>query len=217
MRPVASSPDPDNAAQGEAPRAERAGWLITAARGLVAMTVIARLLTPTDGAAVGETIWVAQLALLALVVWGIAVFRSGMVRFEFDWVDGAVVLLVAGQLVGAICVLATEGDKRAAVTMLWEWCGLGATFFLARRLLSEPAERRSLLLAVAAAAVSLSALGLWQHYFGYAESRREYEQLKSQYQALTDAGRPADPGAARDWERSLQRVHAELMRMNIPG
>ena len=218
MRPSPSSSDRSREPRGSpAAGPEPLGWLGALARGLVAMTVIVRLLTPTDGAVTGETIWVAQLALLALVVWGIALFRSGAIRLEFDWIDGAVGLLMAGQIVGALCVVATSGDKRAALTMLWEWCGLGATFFLARRLLSAPAERRSLLLAVAATAVSLSALGLWQHYFGYADSRREYETLKAQYQALVERGRPAEAAEASDWDRALQRVQAEFMRMNIPS
>ena len=216
-------PSPSSSYQSREPRgspaaeAEPLGWLGALARGLVAMTVIVRLLTPTDGAITGETIWVAQLGLLAVVVWGIALFRSGTIRLEFDWIDGAVGSLVAGQIVGALCVIATSGDKRAALTMLWEWCGLGATFFLARRILSAPAERRSLLLAVAATAVSLSALGLWQHYFGYADSRREYEKLKAQYEVLVERGRPAEVAEASDWDRALQRVQAEFMRMNIPS
>ena len=217
MRPVSSIEKIREPAESAGNATALRGWPVTVARGLLAMTVICRLLTPSDGAAAGETIWVAQLSLLACVVWGVALFRSGSFCLEFDWIDLAVLLLIAGQVVGGLVVVAGSGDQRAALTMLWEWCGLGATFFLARRLLVSPAERREMLLALAAAAVMLSALGLWQHYVGYAESRREYEAIKSEREALTRLGRPADPRTALEWDRSLQRVQAELARMNIPS
>ena len=57
--------------------------------------------------------WIAQLSLLALVVWAFAVYRAGMLRLTFDWVDGAVLLVVPGTHTGALVVVATSGDKRA--------------------------------------------------------------------------------------------------------
>jgi hypothetical protein len=192
------------------------GLLERVAAALLTAVIVCRLLTPTDGAVTGETIWIAQFALLVLPVWVFAVYRAGVLRLEFDWIDGAVLLLCLGHVSGALVVTATSGDKRAALNLLWEWCGVLATFFLLRRMAVTPAARRNLLLVVAAAAVSLSGLGVWQHYGGYAETRREYETIRLELQSLEREGRPSDPRAAAEWQRALQRVRAEFVRMNVP-
>src|SRR5258708_9742045 len=124
---------------GRPQRGRPGGWLDRLAKGLLAAVVVSRLLTPTDAAAAGETLWIAQFTLLALVVWSVAVYRAGIVRLQFDWVDGAVLLLCLGHVAGALVVIGTSGDKRAAASMLWEWCAVAATFFLMRRLLDTPA------------------------------------------------------------------------------
>jgi len=184
---------------------------------LLGAVVICRLLTPTDAAAVGETLWIAQLSLLALVVWAVAVYRSGGWRLQFHWADAAVLLLCLGHVAGALIVIATTGDKRASLNMLWEWCGAAATYFLLRWRLPTAPERRTLLLAVAASAVSLSGLGIWQHYGGFAESRQHYAQLKAEMQSLEESGRPADPRAAVEWERTLHDLRAQFVHMGLPG
>jgi hypothetical protein len=108
-------------------------------------------------------------------------------------------------------------DPRAALNLLWEWCGVAVTFFLMRRLVVTPADRRSLVLVVAATAISLSGLGIWQHYGGYSDSRRDYEKLKSEMASLEHGGRPSDSRAAVEWDRSTQRLRAEFVRMGVPG
>jgi hypothetical protein len=197
-------------------RAAPARWLDRATGGLLAAVIVCRLLTPTDAAAVGETIWIAQLALLALLVWVLAVHRSGVMRLCFGWVDGSVLLFCLGHIVGALVVVATDGDKRAALNMLWEWCGVGATYFLMRQMLTSPAARCSLLLVIAAAAVSLSGLGMWQHYRGFAGTRRDYDKTKAELESLERSGRPADSDAALNWDRAMQRVRADLVEMGVP-
>ncbi len=198
------------------PRAAPLSWLDRATGGLLTAVIVCRLLTPTDAAAVGETIWIAQLALLALLVWSLAGFRSGSMRVRFDWVDGSVLLFCLGPVASALVIVATDGDKRAALNMLWEWCGVGATYFLMRQMLTSTAARRSLLLVIAAAAVSLSGLGMWQHYRGFAGTRRDYDKTKAELESLERSGRPADFDAALDWDRAMQRVRADLVEMGVP-
>lgn len=183
---------------------------------LLAAVIIARLLTPTDGVITGETLWIAQFSLLVPLFWVFSVYRTGVLRLKFEWLDGAAALLCLGHIVGALVVVATAGDKRAALTMLWEWCGIAATFFLMRQLLASPAARQSMLLCVAATGVSLSGLGLWQHYGGFAETRREYESKKSELIVLERQGRPKAPEEAIDWDRAMHRVRRDFVRMGIP-
>jgi hypothetical protein len=192
-------------------------WLDRVTGGLLAMVMICRLLTPTDAASVGETIWIAQLTFLALLIWSLACFRAGQVEIRFDWVDGSVLLLCLGHVAGALLIAATAGDQRAALNMLWEWCGVAATYFLMRQVLTAPAARHSLLLVIAAAAVSLSGLGLWQHYRGFAGTRRDYQKTKSELESLEREGRPADFSAANNWDRAMQRVRADLVHMGVPA
>jgi len=190
-------------------------WIERLAAGFLSAVVICRLLTPTDAAPTGETLWIAQFSLLGLLVWACAAYRSQQVVLRFNRVDAAVGLLCLGHVIGALVVVATSGDKRAAMTMLWEWVGIAVTWFLMRQLGSSP-ERKSMLLVVAAAAVSLSGLGIWQHHFGYAESRRTYEKLKSENESLARSGRPADPRQALEWDRAVHSVRSEFIRQNIP-
>ncbi|MGE5191968.1 MAG: hypothetical protein ACM3U2_05655, partial [Deltaproteobacteria bacterium] len=107
--------------------AGRGGRLERVAGALLAAVIVCRLLTPTDAAAVGETIWIAQFALLGLLVWNFAAYRAGQLRVAFDWIDAAGWLLCLGHIVGALIVVSTSGDKRAALNMLWEWCGVEMT------------------------------------------------------------------------------------------
>src|SRR5262249_13124727 len=76
---------------------------------------------------------------------------------------------------------------------------------------------RSLLLAVAAVAVSLSGLGTWQHYGGFADARKDYTRLKNELQSLERSGRPADPRAASEWDRALNSGRVKLFQMGVPG
>ena len=48
-----------------------------------------------------------------------------------------------------------------------------------------------------AAAVSLSGLGMWQHYRGFAGTRRNYDKTKAELESLERSGRPADFEAAK--------------------
>jgi hypothetical protein len=182
---------------------------------MLSAVVVGRLLTPTDAAPTGETLWLAQASLLGFVLWTISAYRAERVLLRFNWVDVAVGLFYLGHIIGAVVVVSTSGDKRAAMTMLWEWMGIAVTWFLIRQLGSS-SERSGLVLVVAASAVSLSGLGIWQHHVGYAESRRTYEKLKSENAALTQSGRPHDPRAGVEWDRNMQKVRADFVSMNIP-
>src|SRR5262245_55850222 len=88
---------------------------VTAA--LLTAVIVCRLLTPTDGAATGETIWIAQFAILVLLVWVFGAYRARQMRLQFDWIDGSVILLCLGHILGALVVTATAGDKRAALNL----------------------------------------------------------------------------------------------------
>jgi tetratricopeptide (TPR) repeat protein len=180
---------------------------------LVAAVLVARLVTPTEGASIGETIWIAQAALLALCVWGFAAFRSGTVALPFGWIDRGVLLLVGGHVLSALVVLAGSGDKRAALTMLWEWLGVGATFFVVRQGVQSPQFRHDLLRVVLAVSLPLAVVGLHQYFFGYDEIRSEYAEVKSRWDDLQRRLPYIDRYSAQQEEASLRR---DFARLNAP-
>lgn len=216
MKPATGQPKREIPA-GESRAVGSQGLLDRLTAMLLSAVITCRMLTPTDAAAMGETIWIAQLSLAALVLWALAVYWSGWLQLPFDWIDAAVLLFCLGPMIAALTVVGTTGDKRAALNMLWEWCGIGATWFLMRRVANTPADRQSLLLVVAASAVSLSGLGLWQHYRGNAQSRLGYETLKAELETLERQGPPTNPREAVEWNRALQSARAKLVQIGVPG
>lgn len=187
-------------------------WLVTA---LTVAVIFCRLLTPTEGAPLGDTLWIVQLTLLTLLVWIFAAFRTGTLAYRLDAIDVGVCLLVLGQLVAAAFNWASA-DRRALCNMVWEWCGLLVTWFLIRRVASQASERRSLVWAVLSLSVALAGLGVWQHYFGLAETRREVARLRSDWAAHRSQDRPSDPREARRWDETEQRLRSEFVRQRIP-
>ncbi|HID24798.1 MAG TPA: hypothetical protein EYP14_20695, partial [Planctomycetaceae bacterium] len=181
---------------------------------LIAALLIARLLVPTEAAAWGETLWIAQLWLGALLIWFWQQARKGDYRLAGGWLDWAVWILVIGHLVSGGVVLGTEGDKRAAVNVMWEWVGLGSMFFLVRSVVSTRLARSSLTLAFCATAIALSGLGLWQCYVWYPQTASQYDAMRSELDALRQK---AETGVLRPDEAGrLRELQREFIRQQIP-
>src|SRR5262249_11466168 len=103
---------------------------------LTAMVIFWRLLTPTEGAVAGETLWIAQLTLFAMIVWAFAAAREGNISIRLTWIDAAVGAIGLGEFLSA-ALNWSQADRRALLNMTWEWCGLVATWFLIRRLVAR--------------------------------------------------------------------------------
>lgn len=203
---------PKRRESGPAPAFDADGLLGGVLAFVVAALLTARFLIPTEGTAAGDTLWLVPLWLGALVLWGWFGYRSDRWPIQVDWCDAALWLLVGGQVVSALAVVATGGDKRAAVNMAWEWVGLGVLFFLVRQVLSMQAVRRQLGLAIIAIMAALSGLGLWQHYVWYPQTVERYDRVRGELDALTAAGRPTNiEQAAR-----IRELTNELAAQGIP-
>jgi tetratricopeptide (TPR) repeat protein len=177
--------------------------------------LLSRLLTPTEGASLGETLWIVQLSFFTLLIAIWDAYRAGGAGWRFGRVDGAIGLLALGPLLSAALNF-DQADRRPLVNMVWEWCGLVATWLLIRRVADRPAERRSLVTIVLCAALTLAGLGLWQHYSGFDATRREVARLQTAWDELEQEGRPSDPAGALAWDRKQQRLRAEFVRQQIP-
>jgi tetratricopeptide (TPR) repeat protein len=140
---------------------------------------LVRFFVPAESAHLGETLWVVQLWLLLATFTCFVKWRFGD-PMTFDRRDVAVWLLVLGHVVGALIVIGTEGQKRAATNMLWEWVGIGVGFSMLKEKIGQPEGLRRLLTGVVIALIVLAGFGLWQHDVWYPQQRellREFDQL----------------------------------------
>jgi len=192
-------------------------WLEAALLAVVGGVLVARWITPTEAASLGGTLWLALGALLACLLWAAVQYREGTLQCRLSWIDWGPGLLVLGNLVSAGLVLATTGDKRASLNLLWEWVGIAATWFLLRQLLVNEARRRQFLTLFLATGVSLSGLGVYQHFFGYSELIKTYDQLTHRLDDLEQRGRPANPRAAAEWDIEQRQLQGEFLQMGIPA
>jgi hypothetical protein len=183
----------------------------------LALTV-ARWLVPTEATAEGETLWIAGLWLLAGgAVAGRSIWTGG--GRSADAADVGACLLVGGHVASGLIVAFGEGDRRAAVNLLWEWLSLGVLWFAWRSVLSQDRARQALLRVMLVTAVTLSLWGLWQYFVWYPGIQSEFgpvfEQLKAAEAAgdaaraqplrrrLIDAGIPAEGPSRELFENRL--------------
>ncbi|WP_010586929.1 O-antigen ligase family protein [Schlesneria paludicola] len=171
--------------------------------GLILSLFLLRFFDVAESAGQGETLWVVA---LWLVAWALSAI---LLRWlpppqgsPFGWLDLCVSLLAGGHLVSAAAVMATAGEKRTALNLAWEWCGVLVAWFLLRRQCQQVLFRRDLLAAFIAIGAVMSGLGLYQHYV-------EFPGLAAKYGPMFDRLKVADPG-----EKAL--IRQELMAQQIP-
>ncbi len=170
----------------------------------VAVLFTSRFFLPAESAEQGETLWIVVLWLVCGVAWLADAYRHGDSLRRFDWLDLGLLLLVGGQVISAVSVLMTEGHKRAALNMLWEWVGIGAAGLLIRAVMRERAGREQLLACLLASGVVLSGLGLWQHYVWYPRISQQFGELEELQQQAHEAS-PALSSAGRQRLTELQQ------------
>ncbi|QDT66094.1 O-antigen ligase family protein [Calycomorphotria hydatis] len=185
----------------------------------------ARFLIPTEGAFQGDTLWIVQLSLIATACaeW---VFRNASEDKKcrrFDFVDACLLVLVVGHLLSTLGVFWDGGDRRVAVNITWEWCGLWAMWRLGRIAIAAlPASYQSsteeLRRWFVALTFALAMLGLWQHFVFYPQTAAHYDSLRQQEtelpagsqelrdvkRELAQMGVPPDPRARQLWENRLR-------------
>jgi O-antigen ligase len=141
------------------------------ALGLTAMLFVVRAYFPSEDAESGSgLIWVFAILADSAIAIASSLF-SGTTRLRWSWADAAVLALML--LVGLSTTHAA--DRRPAITMAWEWAGLGLLYFLARNLPRTRAESAAMAGAVVATAVAVATYGLYQIPVEFAQLRNLYE------------------------------------------
>ena len=156
-----------------------------AALGLTAALIVARMFWPgelvrEEHSASGSS-WIAAL-FVALGLALASMLVGGRARVRWSGADGAFYLLMF--LVGLSS--ARGAERRVAINLAWEWGGVAIAYFLARTLPRSRAETTTLLGAIMATAVAISAYGLYQATVELPADRAYYRAHKAE--ALKIAG-----------------------------
>jgi O-antigen ligase len=173
--------------------------------------LIARWLTPTEGTVQGDTLWLTSLTLAAAAGFCWWMSRVSLERFRFGKLDAAVWLLCGSHILSSLVVIMTEGNKRSATNMLWEWLGIAVTFSLLRQTITAESRARFLQTAVVVVA-ALACYGIWQPAFWYPSQLREYENLRAELTAVESSSELSPQEQAK---RRLE-LRAEFVSRGIP-
>jgi hypothetical protein len=203
-RTTPNPPVPRNARSQPESDAPLAATLRTLVLGLI----VVRWLIPTESDVAGDTLWLVQLTLAAIVLWTWSCLRSRTFVVRCNLFDAALWALIAAHAISAGAVFLIGGDRRSALNMAWEWVGLGATFFLLRQTIVTALDARRLAAIVVALAVVLGGLGIWQHYVFYRLASQEYAALINDYDRLQKTP-DSDP-------RELGNLQLKLESQGIP-
>lgn len=173
--------------------------------------LLVRWLIPTEGTAEGDTLWLTSLTLAVAAGFCWWNSRVCMQRFRFARTDLAVCLFCGAHVLASLQVILTEGNKRAATNMLWEWVGVAVTFSLLRQTIS-PQTRNRFVRTILVMTTALACYGIWQPIFWYPSNLREYESLRAELDSVESA-----PELSRQ-ERATrqQELRAEFVSQGIP-
>ncbi len=139
--------------------------------------------------------------------------RRGRLELGFGAGNDAAALAGA-HVVSALAVVMTEGHKRHAVNMLWEWTALAVQFTLVRQTFRYPFLRQRYVHLLLIFVACLAAYGVWQHYYWYPASVRFYEQRRAELDEL--AARIEDNSAGQEERKRAGQLRAEFHQQGVP-
>lgn len=160
--------------------------------GSLVAILVAFPLVPTETVQFGGAVFV-----LLLLVWLLAVGWSlaSLLRPASAVLAGPATWLWAAFLAWhswSALRMAWEGNPRASLNMMWLWLSFGVVFFLARQLLTHPAERRAIVAVALGLAVSLAVLGFYQYAYELPMTRAAFRADPER--VLREAGISAPEG-----------------------
>ena len=139
--------------------------------GLLAILFVSRAYFPSEDAPTGSGLLWTTLMIGVTAIGIASLLLAGKTRLRWSWADGAVIALM--MLVG--WSVSNAPERRPAITMAWEWAGLGMMYLLARNLPRTRAESSALAAAAVCTAVAVSAYGFYQSSIEIGKLRRLYE------------------------------------------
>lgn len=171
----------------------------------------ADLMWPSEGAPQGDGLhlvicWLAVSLGVLVALRGRIASPSTSIRHR--WLAPlAVTLLFAGIWVSTWHVFRVHGDRRTALNLAFQWCGLVAAWYVVRRL-SDLRARRLIVSVLITVAIGSAVLGVIQHHVIHGRQGQWYLQQRERLDAAMSLG--AAGGVVRS------EVEAEFRRMDIP-
>ncbi len=186
---------------------------------MIGAALTARCLVPTELPEQGTTLWLAQLWLAAGVIWAWKCWQQGGFRVGLNPCDFAVWGVGAGHVLSAVSVLLSEGQKRSALNMLWEWVGLGIAWLVVRQTIRTRADARQVASLLMIMAIVLAGAGFWQTHVSvpraaatYDSLRRELDEAENPHSGV-DSAEPPTPEQRRQHVKILER---QLLATGVP-
>jgi len=167
-------------------------------RGLIQFLFLFRFYYVAESADHGDTLGVAGAWLAALTIWILVSWRAAVPVVPFGWFDLGVGLLAGGHITSALLVVATSGDKRSAINLVWEWVGIAIGWFLLRQEICQPNFRKELQAGLIATGVCIAGLGLYQHYV-------EFPGMAAKFGPMFDRLKHADAAEAIVLRQAMAR------------
>ncbi|MGZ0173136.1 MAG: O-antigen ligase family protein [Planctomycetales bacterium] len=179
--------------------------------GIVWGLLLARWLIPTEGTAEGESLWLTSSTLAAAAGFFWWKSRVSFERLRFEKLDVAVWFLCGAHVLSSLIVILTEGNKRAATNMLWEWLAIAVTFSIIRQTVTSQ-SRAAFLQTVLVVTTALACYGIWQPTFWYPSNLREYENLKAEIHSVESSSEMS----SQEREKRQRELRVELVSRGIP-
>lgn len=174
-------------------------------------TLLARWFVPTEGTALGDTLWLSTLTFGICGLWLLWNSRTlsrppGQSRLVIS-----LATLVLAQVISALVILGTEGQKRPALNLLWEWLAIGMQGLVLRESLRQTSVR-PWLTTVLAVWLTLSAYGIWQHHFWYQANWSDYQAMRQELSELEGRLVHLEPAE----RKRMQELQAEFVQQGVP-
>lgn len=164
--------------------------------GLVLSLFLMRFFYVAESADRGETLWIVGCWMIGLMLWSFADWFQPTRCPSMGWMGVGVGLMVGGQVVSALVIVGSTGDRRAAINLAWEGLGVAIGWFLLHQECRRFEFRRELLAGLIATGTAAAGLGLYQHYL-------DFPQMAAKYAPLFDRLKQADPIEAASVRKSL--------------
>lgn len=177
--------------------------------------LFARWFITAESTALGGTLWVSLLTVVTAAVWAWLQSRRDDPQLHRDLWDRAVWALVISHVLSAVLVVATTGQKRLALNMVWEWTSVGLQFLLLRQTLLAFERRRAFLLTAAALWSVIAAYGVWQHFVAFPHNAATYATQRAEYDELMTKAQ-ANPADALRYQSRIETLRRDWVSQGVP-
>jgi O-antigen ligase len=178
---------------------------------LVSVCFFARWFVPTEATAQGQTLWLAGGTFLSVAWycwWQSRQIR--VVRIRFGVLDATIGVLALAHVISCLLVLTSSGQKRFALTLLWEWSAVAIQFFALQQVLADRLNRKTIQNAMLAILIALSGYGIYQHWIEHPAQVKQYLETRRDLDEIPTVNRTAEQ------DRKFRELTAALLNQQVP-